>query len=263
MSAGFQRPARACLPLRECVSPRPRLAADMRRLTLRRSVNVIEGEPVDRQMTTGNHTVRDIYCVKCGETLGWKYVCTPARRAFRTCYMGDLRRTRPMSRRRSTRRASTSSSATCSSMCSEPLPAGTSGPATHTVHTARAAAHTRQAPTSYSVPPVQVVAQVHAHGPVDVERSTAHPISATTTASLLGFHTAQPAACMHAYMRINYALWRLEHRSLIVVGNSRLGLPINAPLPLGSSSSRPLYIASARHLYSSPPPPTSPPPADP
>lgn len=26
-------------------------------------------------MTTGNHTVRDIYCVKCGETLGWKYVC--------------------------------------------------------------------------------------------------------------------------------------------------------------------------------------------
>ena len=25
-------------------------------------------------MTTGNHTVRDIYCVKCGTTLGWKYV---------------------------------------------------------------------------------------------------------------------------------------------------------------------------------------------
>lgn len=39
-----------------------------------RSVNVIEGEPNDRQMTTGNHTVRDIYCVKCGQTLGWKYV---------------------------------------------------------------------------------------------------------------------------------------------------------------------------------------------
>ena len=38
------------------------------------SVNVIEGEPGDRQMTTGNHTVRDIYCVKCGTTLGWKYV---------------------------------------------------------------------------------------------------------------------------------------------------------------------------------------------
>ncbi|CAL1696466.1 unnamed protein product [Somion occarium] len=36
-------------------------------------VNVIEGEPNDRQMTTGNHTVRDIYCVKCGQTLGWKY----------------------------------------------------------------------------------------------------------------------------------------------------------------------------------------------
>ncbi|KAI0322261.1 yippee-like protein [Amylostereum chailletii] len=36
-------------------------------------VNVVEGEAVDRQMTTGNHTVRDIYCVKCHTTLGWKY----------------------------------------------------------------------------------------------------------------------------------------------------------------------------------------------
>jgi hypothetical protein len=25
-------------------------------------------------MTTGNHTVRDIYCCKCGVVLGWKYV---------------------------------------------------------------------------------------------------------------------------------------------------------------------------------------------
>ncbi|KAH0838499.1 yippee zinc-binding/DNA-binding /Mis18, centromere assembly-domain-containing protein [Lanmaoa asiatica] len=38
-------------------------------------VNVVEGEPSDRQMTTGNHTVRDIYCVKCATILGWKYVC--------------------------------------------------------------------------------------------------------------------------------------------------------------------------------------------
>ena len=37
-------------------------------------VNVVEGKPCDRQMTTGNHTVRDIYCIKCGVTLGWKYV---------------------------------------------------------------------------------------------------------------------------------------------------------------------------------------------
>ncbi|KAI0786044.1 Yippee/Mis18 [Abortiporus biennis] len=36
-------------------------------------VNVLEGEPNDRQMTTGNHTVRDIYCVKCHTILGWKY----------------------------------------------------------------------------------------------------------------------------------------------------------------------------------------------
>lgn len=26
-------------------------------------------------MTTGQHTVRDIYCCKCGALLGWKYVC--------------------------------------------------------------------------------------------------------------------------------------------------------------------------------------------
>lgn len=37
-------------------------------------VNVIEGEAMDRQMTTGNHTVRDIFCCKCGSNLGWKYV---------------------------------------------------------------------------------------------------------------------------------------------------------------------------------------------
>ncbi|KAM5538401.1 hypothetical protein V8D89_008003, partial [Ganoderma adspersum] len=40
------------------------------------SVNEVEGEPKDRQMTTArNHTVRDIYCCKCkcGTTLGWKY----------------------------------------------------------------------------------------------------------------------------------------------------------------------------------------------
>ena len=37
-------------------------------------VNVVEGDPMDRQMTTGNHTVRDIHCCKCGTTLGWKYV---------------------------------------------------------------------------------------------------------------------------------------------------------------------------------------------
>ncbi|KAJ7572108.1 Yippee/Mis18, partial [Mycena floridula] len=37
-------------------------------------VNVIEGEPNDRPMTTGQHIVRDIYCRKCETTLGWKYV---------------------------------------------------------------------------------------------------------------------------------------------------------------------------------------------
>jgi len=36
-------------------------------------VNIVTGEPAERQMTTGKHIVRDIYCVKCGTVLGWKY----------------------------------------------------------------------------------------------------------------------------------------------------------------------------------------------
>lgn len=36
-------------------------------------VNVDEGDPVDRTMTTGLHTVRDIYCRNCATVLGWKY----------------------------------------------------------------------------------------------------------------------------------------------------------------------------------------------
>ncbi len=36
-------------------------------------VNIIEGEPANRSMTTGLHTVRDISCSKCNTILGWKY----------------------------------------------------------------------------------------------------------------------------------------------------------------------------------------------
>lgn len=36
-------------------------------------VNVNFGEPEDRHMTTGMHTVRDIRCDKCHTILGWKY----------------------------------------------------------------------------------------------------------------------------------------------------------------------------------------------
>jgi hypothetical protein len=40
------------------------------------SVNVNVGEKDDRMMTTGLHTVCDIFCVTCGSILGWKYVTT-------------------------------------------------------------------------------------------------------------------------------------------------------------------------------------------
>ncbi|KAE9596193.1 hypothetical protein Lalb_Chr17g0346741 [Lupinus albus] len=36
-------------------------------------VNVSFGEKDDREMTTGLHTVADIFCVGCGSIVGWKY----------------------------------------------------------------------------------------------------------------------------------------------------------------------------------------------
>lgn len=36
-------------------------------------VNIEQGEPSERSMTTGRHIVRDINCKQCKETVGWKY----------------------------------------------------------------------------------------------------------------------------------------------------------------------------------------------
>ncbi len=36
-------------------------------------MNIQEGEPQDRHMTTGLHTVRDITCISCQTIIGWKY----------------------------------------------------------------------------------------------------------------------------------------------------------------------------------------------
>lgn len=36
-------------------------------------VNVRHGEPTDRTMTTGVHSVRDIHCNHCERVVGWKY----------------------------------------------------------------------------------------------------------------------------------------------------------------------------------------------
>eukprot|EP00375_Theileria_parva_P001930 XP_764605.1 hypothetical protein [Theileria parva strain Muguga] len=38
-----------------------------------RVVNVSEGPFEERMMTTGQHTIVDIYCNDCGANLGWKY----------------------------------------------------------------------------------------------------------------------------------------------------------------------------------------------
>lgn len=88
------------------------------------SVNVIHGEPAERQMTTGNHIVRDIYCCKCGTTLGWKYVRLVCLREFSfstdTLPILYACRTRRSSRIRSTKRTSSSSSETSSPTSSSP-----------------------------------------------------------------------------------------------------------------------------------------------
>ncbi|KAJ3277761.1 hypothetical protein HK104_003001, partial [Borealophlyctis nickersoniae] len=36
-------------------------------------VNIVEGPPSERPMTTGRHTVKDITCTSCGTAVGWKY----------------------------------------------------------------------------------------------------------------------------------------------------------------------------------------------
>ncbi|KAI4716547.1 hypothetical protein E4T48_07219 [Aureobasidium sp. EXF-10727] len=36
-------------------------------------VNIVAGESIERNMTTGRHIVRDIACRQCKETVGWKY----------------------------------------------------------------------------------------------------------------------------------------------------------------------------------------------
>ncbi|KAK6250786.1 Yippee/Mis18/Cereblon - like 3 [Theobroma cacao] len=38
------------------------------------AMNIVLGPKQDRQLITGLYTTADIYCSKCGEELGWKYV---------------------------------------------------------------------------------------------------------------------------------------------------------------------------------------------
>ncbi|KAL2344079.1 hypothetical protein Fmac_005364 [Flemingia macrophylla] len=37
-------------------------------------VNITLGPQVERMMMSGLHTVEDIFCCRCGQILGWKYV---------------------------------------------------------------------------------------------------------------------------------------------------------------------------------------------
>lgn len=38
------------------------------------AVNIVTGPKEDRHLLTGLHTVADVSCSDCGETLGWKYL---------------------------------------------------------------------------------------------------------------------------------------------------------------------------------------------
>jgi hypothetical protein len=44
---------------------------------LRASDNVRAGEAEEREMRTGKHVARDVYCVGCDTIVGWKYVSCP------------------------------------------------------------------------------------------------------------------------------------------------------------------------------------------
>ncbi|WRT69723.1 uncharacterized protein IL334_006713 [Kwoniella shivajii] len=44
-----------------------------RALLVQQVVNTYAGDAEDREMRTGRHTVRDVYCRVCHSTLGWKY----------------------------------------------------------------------------------------------------------------------------------------------------------------------------------------------
>lgn len=37
-------------------------------------INVWEGPSEEREMSTGRHSVKDIYCITCDTCLGWHYV---------------------------------------------------------------------------------------------------------------------------------------------------------------------------------------------
>ncbi|KNA19702.1 hypothetical protein SOVF_058870 [Spinacia oleracea] len=37
------------------------------------AMNMKVGNKIEKQLMTGKFTVADIYCIKCGQLLGWKY----------------------------------------------------------------------------------------------------------------------------------------------------------------------------------------------
>ncbi|XGW18386.1 hypothetical protein V3C99_002763, partial [Haemonchus contortus] len=47
-----------------------------RAFLFRRVANTRQGSPVIRKLTTGNHLVRDVFCLCCGTKLGWLYEFT-------------------------------------------------------------------------------------------------------------------------------------------------------------------------------------------
>ncbi|KAK6034371.1 yippee putative zinc-binding protein, partial [Cooperia oncophora] len=52
------------------------LGSTGRAFLFRRVANTRQGSPVVRKLTTGNHMVRDVFCLCCGTKLGWLYEFT-------------------------------------------------------------------------------------------------------------------------------------------------------------------------------------------
>jgi hypothetical protein len=72
-------------------------------------VNVYTGEAEEREMRTGRHTVRDVFCKVCHSVLGWKYVSQSVYRVLRELdYQAERYRILRMSPIRSTRKGDSS-----------------------------------------------------------------------------------------------------------------------------------------------------------
>ncbi|CAI9086947.1 OLC1v1020889C1 [Oldenlandia corymbosa var. corymbosa] len=68
------RKCRSPLALRDDLLSKSFVAKSGGAFLFRNAKNIVLGKTEDRQLLTGKFETADIYCSKCGEGLGWKYI---------------------------------------------------------------------------------------------------------------------------------------------------------------------------------------------